>query len=466
MRWPWVALATVLAGGCGLLTDDSQQQPEGMRSPWIGFVDRAGIEVCVSGERLVTAARAKQQPLSVCADPVASALPCVREADCGEGEQCLCGRCLTRACRDSTDCDSRQVCQASRCAAACMRESDCPANYACTGGGCAKRCGSDNDCAFGEACSALDGTCIVKLCGTQVTCSATEQCLPIERVGELREPHLMQENGAPTVAYVELRQGSASCAIHRARIVQPKRWELEAQPVLAPEPQDEGCLGAPTVIHTGQGLVMIAAPGNGRSLIIARSADGLGFVRDQQPLWSPQFDWEQGRVGSPSAAIVGDTTVVAYEAANGQAIGLLRLGEQGAEPVSDQPWLTPVGLEDPLFWRSIEAVRAPCAVGSDEGLKLYVAGRGVEGFAALSASAGTYPPDINDSIGLIASPDLVRQDSYPAGPVFARRVNLRAYLGELEPSVLVLPDRTWLVYVAADASGEHVTGLALAEAIY
>jgi len=119
-------------------------------------------------------------------------------------------------------------------------------------------------------------------------------------------------------------------------------------------------------------------------------------------------------------------------------------------------------LEDPLFWRGVQRVTSPFAVERDGAMLLYVAARGAEGSDAQVAAGGVYPADVNDSIALLASRDLVAWDRFPTGPVLARRTNLRTYLGELEPAVMFLDEGAWLVYVGADASGVATTGLGLA----
>jgi hypothetical protein len=48
---------------------------------------------------------------------------------------------------------------------------------------------------------------------------------------------------------------------------------------------------------------------------------------------------------------------------------------------------------------------------------------------------------------------------FPTGPVYARLVNLRAYLGESAASMRLSTNGAEMVFVSADSSGEAKTGL-------
>jgi hypothetical protein len=325
-------------------------------------------------------------------------------------------------------------------------------------------CGGPGDCAFGEKCSALDGSCIVKTCSETVSCSGTDDCVAQEEIADLREPHVLVANGQK-LAYVELRRpagkGKVSCAIHRARITGALRWEIDPiEPVLAAGAEDDGCIGAPSLLVGADGWVMYAARGNGAGIVRAHSADGVQFERESGDVISPHFDWENGWVASPGVARFGTTVVVAYEADQGRAVGVATVGADG-QPVAAST-LTPSGFEDPVFWRNVDRIGAPFLITKGDSLLMYLTVHGVEGYDAISESAGVYPADPNDSIGLVETRDLTHWGRFSTGPVFARRTNLRAYLGEKEPSVLIEDSGSWLVYVGSDASGQSLTGLGLA----
>ncbi len=452
--------------GCGSLGHDAPPEPVA-RDPRTGLVDGPGIEVCLGGTRVVAPSRATGGALSVCVAPVAVERRCSDTSECAAGERCVCGRCVTRPCRNATECEAREVCLGGRCASVCTSASACGPNETCTAGGCARRCGSSADCAYGEQCSALDGTCIVKLCGPSISCGGDQTCVQQEHVADLREPHVTVWSGQ-RIAYVELREqagATTSCAVHRARVVSPRRWEIDpVAPVLAPADGDGDCVGAPSVVDAGGRMILYAARGDGTGLIRATSVDGVAFERSPGVIWSATQSWEGGWVGSPGAVSFGGATIVFYAADGGRALGRVQVDEtNGHVQMPDtRPVLVPSDVEDPLFWRQMERITAPFPVVRDGVLLLYFQGRGVEGADAEIAAGGAYPADINDSIGLAATRDLVDWELFPSGPILARKANLRAYLGELEPSVWFDEAGGWLVYVGADATGRATTGLGLA----
>jgi hypothetical protein len=106
-------------------------------------------------------------------------------------------------------------------------------------------------------------------------------------------------------------------------------------------------------------------------------------------------------------------------------------------------------------------VGTPEAVVVGDALRIYFTGRGAELGDALTAD-GPEPAPRNDSIGMVASRDLVHFDRFPTGPVFARLANLRVYLGEREPHVARGGDGATLSFVGADAPGDHPLGLWIA----
>jgi hypothetical protein len=454
------------ATACGLLSPDAEPVPAA-RDPWVGFVEGRPVEVCLSGTRLVSPSVATGGSLSLCVQRGSRARPCADTSSCGAGETCVCGRCVTRACRDKTECHDDEVCQGGRCTARCAADSQCPAGHACNGGGCAKRCASAADCAYGERCSALDEMCIAKTCSETVACSGDDECVPQEQLGELREPHLVILRGAK-LAYVEIRTELSStrhgCAIYRAKVTGEGRWDVDPpQPVVAPGPDDDECVGAPSAIVRGNGVRLYGARGDGRAIFRAWSSDGVSFQRDAADVLGPRWGWEGGWVGSPGVADFAGATVMLYEADRGRAVGIARVDEAtgAATPVS---WIAPSVFLDPVFWRATSRVGSPFPIVRGETLLAYLAVRGVEGSDAVAQSAGVYPADANDSIGLLGTRDLKRWERFATGPVFARRTNLRTYLGEREPALLAEGDATTMVYVGADATGQAVTGLGLARA--
>jgi hypothetical protein len=194
------------------------------------------------------------------------------------------------------------------------------------------------------------------------------------------------------------------------------------------------------------------------------SDEGRRFLRDPAPILASTEPWEAGRVGSPSAFDRGGEVMLAYEGGVGAGIGLSRIRGGVAERVSPDPVVTPAMVLDPIFWRGVTSVGAPYGVVPPDGssVRIYFTARGAEGSDALS-SEGTLPADINDSIGMVASRDLVTWDRFPAGPVFARVTNLRAYLGEREAAIRLPSGAAPEIYfVGGDASGDVVNGVAAA----
>lgn len=459
-----LALAIVCAAGCGLMTPDRLDQ-ERRSDRYTGFVEESGIEVCFGDRRIVSPALAKDGPLAICLSGDASARACASDDACGAGERCVCGRCTTRPCRTSTECGNKQVCQSNRCTASCGDERGCGAGEVCSSGGCARPCAGDQDCAFGERCSAFDGTCAVKLCGPAITCGGGDTCVDLQRVADIREPHIATVDGQ-TVAFVELRETGPEhdCAVYRARVARPTRWVVEPlAPVLSPAAEDGGCLGSPSLLADGSGWSLVASRGDGSAVVRARSTDGVSFTRDASPVLEPAESWENGWVGAPALARWRGNHVMVYEGGHGAGIGLATLGAAGsAVRLSSDPWLTPTHFEDPVLWRGIERIGSPFAVERDGALLVYLTVRGTEGSDATTASGEAYPADPNDSVGLAATRDGFEVERFAAGPVFARRTNLRAYLGEAEPALLFDDAGASLVFSASDATGQQRTGLGLA----
>ena len=455
---------------CGLLDLGDLSEGSGRRDEMTGFVDGAGIEVCYDGLKVVSSSQAKNGPLSVCLRVGDTAKSCLNGEVCSVGEICECGRCTTRPCRTSAECGNGEACQSNRCASSCADDRDCHVGERCSAGGCARICDGDAGCAFGERCSSFDRTCVVKLCGEVVACSGEDVCVQQQRVADLHDPHAMITEHR-RVAYVEVRGDIAApndCAIFRARIVgrnngDARRWVVEpTTAVLVPGDDDGGCLGGPSAIQEGGKLMLYASRGDGSGIVRASSKDGVVFERDEGFIFEASAAWEKGWVGSPGVALWSGGVVMLYEGGPGAGVGIAMVEPSQAVRVANEPWLAPHVFEDPVYWRGIERVGSPYALVRDGVLYAYVTVRGTEGSDALARSGEVYPADVNDSIGLAATRDLRAVDVFGAGPVFARRTNLRAYLGESEPAVLVDGGGSWLMYVSSDASGQQRMGLGMA----
>ena len=93
----------------------------------------------------------------------------------------------------------------------------------------------------------------------------------------------------------------------------------------------------------------------------------------------------------------------------------------------------------------------------------YVTGIGVEHGPAMGADGVKYAPERNASVGMVGSwSGLKGVEAMGAGPVLARRKNLRTYLGEQEAAIFSLEGHRWIVVRQSDASGDKSAGLGIA----
>ena len=454
---PPLWLCAIALPACGLVPSSETLAPfpaDGVA----GFGDAEPIEVCLGTARVV-APDASSGAGAVCVSEAAAAKACSANDSCAGIERCVCGRCIVEACQGGNTCGGDRVCRDKRCTKACTAASDCPSGEVCSAGGCARSCGGDGDCHFGERCDALDDTCVVKLCSETTSCGPGRRCEVVSVAGELHEPELVTVGGKD-VAYVELRPAGAGAAsaIYRARIDAPTRWTVEPiDPVVG-----DGA-GGPSALVDGDRVELYFGIGGGAAIGRAVSTDGgRSFARDATPLLSADTGWESGWIGSPSAVRFEGATYLFYEGGPRAGIGLARVEGTTAARLGHGPIVTPKRVNDPLFWHDLTEVGAPFAVVAGAALRVYFTGRGAEGSDAIVADASA-PADVNDSIGLAASVDAKRFRLYPSGPVLARVTNLRTYLGEREASVRLRDGRAAeITFVAADASGKSVSGLARA----
>lgn len=460
----FISIIAALTGGCGLLPRDSE--PASIPSDGVsGFSEASPIELCLGTARVVPVALAGAGA-GVCVQKGASGATCVDDASCGGIERCICGRCVVEACEGVSSCGGGRVCRGKRCTAACSDDAACASGERCVAGGCARSCSSDAACSFGERCDALDGACSTKLCGGALSCAPSDTC-ELERVaGDVHEPSLATIDGAP-VAFIEIRSGGAGVkgGIYRARVDAPERWTADPpEPVLSPRP-DEASVGAPSVhARDGSPIQLYFEVDGGAFVARASSSDGgRAFERDALPVLTPAEAWEGGRVASPSVVEYNGNVYLFYEGGQRAGLGLARVDGGSASRLGEGPVAAPKAIEDPVLWRSITEVGSPDAVVVDGALRLYFAARGAEGGDAFSGDA-PIPADINDSIGLLTTRDLASFEAYPTGPVFTRIANLRGYLGEREPAVVVSASGASITFLATDASGALQSGLARAVA--
>lgn len=425
------------------------------------FGSSAPIELCLGSARVVSPS-ASTGAGAVCVAQGSKARACEGDAGCVGIERCVCGRCIVEACLGGTACGAGRVCRDKRCTTVCAADAECAAGERCASGGCARTCASDAGCHFGERCDDLDGACVTQICSEQIHCSSNDSCEAEQVLGELHEPEVATIGGE-SVAFVEIRGGGASpsSAVYRARIA-GRRWTADpVAPVLTSASGES--VGAPSVI-VGAGRVELFFATGGAAIGRAISTDaGRTFTRDALPALIAEKGWEEGFVGSPAVVVRDGATLLFYEGGPRAGVGLARVDASGhAVRAFEHAVIAPSDVEDPGSWRGVTDVGAPCAVVAGDAVRVYFTARGIEGLAA-SAGDASLPADANDSIGLFSTRDLVNFAAHPGGPVFARVANLRAYLGEREATVRV-PEggAAEIVFVATDASGESVSGLARA----
>lgn len=444
--------SAIFLSACGLI--DSSEPLLPFPSDGVGaFQDAAPVEVCLGTARVIAPALATGAT-ALCAPTDQTARTCSTKGDCTGLEKCICGRCIVEPCQGGAACSGNEVCRGKRCTQGCGSDGDCASNERCISGGCARTCKGHRDCHYGERCDSLDDVCVVSLCGSGGTCGAGAECIAVAEVGELHEPAYL---GDEPVAFVELNRNGEH-TVHRARIISTQVWHIEPiEPVL--QIAGETLIGAPSVIRRDSGIDMYAAVGNPSRIVRAHSSDeGSTFVVDLDPVLVAQEAWEQGSVGSPSVVDFKGSTYLLYEGGARAGIGLAQVDAQGAQRAQPNPILSAENVQDPIFWRNVTTVGAPQAIVAGESVRIVFTARGIEGFSATSG-AMSLPPEANDSLGLATTDDMQTFALFPAGPIFARVVNLRAYLGEAEANMRVLPSGAEMVFVSSDASGEAKTGL-------
>ena len=427
------------------------------------FGSSAPIELCLGSARVVSPS-AIPSAGAVCIAHGSKAKACGGDAMCAGIERCVCGRCIVEACLGGAACGEGRVCRDKRCTTACAADADCAAGERCASGGCARACTSDAGCHFGERCDDLDGACITQICSEQIHCSSNDSCEAEQVPGELHEPEVVTIDGE-SVAFVEIRGAEPGpvSAVYRARIDREgRRWTADpVTPVLAPAGGES--LGAPSALVRAGRVELFFATGGAIARAISTDG-GRSFTRDAAPALIAASAWEKGFVGSPAAVVDRDgATLLFYEGGPRAGVGFARVDAGGhAVRAFDHAVITADSVEDPAAWRGVTEVGAPCAVVVGDATRVYFTARGIEGLDA-SAGDASLPADANDSIGLVSTRDFVHFEAHPGGPVFARVANLRAYLGEREAAVRVpAKGAAEIVFVATDASGASVSGLARA----
>jgi hypothetical protein len=100
---------------------------------------------------------------AACSGPGTEGDACGGSSDCGDGQVCVEGECLTVDCSSSADCDVHQYCnQAFSCADGCAEDTDCQAGEVCNPANQCEAYGcrtTELDCDYGETCDLTTGQC-------------------------------------------------------------------------------------------------------------------------------------------------------------------------------------------------------------------------------------------------------------------------------------------------------------------
>lgn len=420
-----------------------------------GFGVPAAVDVCIGSSRAIPGGAA-----SLCVAAGTSPLACSADSDCASPEVCECGRCIVHACDAATVCPAGEACRLGRCGKPCIEDVDCgDKGLVCSGGGCTRTCTGDADCHRGEVCGFL-GTCESTACGAGVTCGAGQTCEPVAIDGDVREPSVLRV-GEQDILFFELRSETAS-SVYRAVARDPLHFKADPEtPVLAPE-GDIKRVGAPSAVVTEGGTVhLLVEVDGGASIGYATSNDaGRTFTPLAPKALVPRRSWENSAVHSPAVFSNEGTLFVFYEGGAGAGIGLATFVKDQFDSLST-PVMRPVDLEDALFWRSVKTIGSPYALTDGDVTRVYVTANGIEGGTAVTES-GPVAPQPNDSIGLFATFDMRSFERSPAGPVLATEGGLFGSLGEREPSLYRTEKGATLYFVATDATGTKISGLAAA----
>lgn len=448
-------LGALLGAACGTLGHDPQPGAPG--DGVSGFRFESLVELCI-GTAPVSGSPTPYGQLAVCVAEDTEAKVCDSTSDCDHfTEECRCGRCVVRACeRNAGQCGEGSICSGGRCTSGCSVDSECGEGQKCAGGGCATPCDSAAPCAYGERCD-VTGACRAASCSGGAGCGRGQECEVFQETATIREPATLPETD---LRYVEMTEPGKAPAIFRAREMSAKTWVATSQqPVLE---LAEGA-SAPFVRNEEGGVALYVGSSDGASIQRAWSADGTAFGEAVVVLSAETEGWEKGWIGSPSVIDFEGKRLLFYEAGPGAGIGIAELaGRAGgvAERLHERAAIDPTRVEDPLFWRSIQSVSTPYAVVVNDAVRIYFTALGAEGNAAVDGDA-LLPADINYSIGMITTRDFVNYESFPTGPIYARRTSLRAYLGEREPHLLFSDDGVRLYFRATTAGGTDA-GLAVA----
>ncbi len=463
------ALAVALLGaGCTL---DEEPLWSGTRlvSGVSPYQDIGGVEVCVADHRLGTP---DSDLAGFCVPRSApSREPCVQDDQCNSRESCVCGYCTVKYCTRNDECGEGRVCDftLSRCVKKCETDCDCEGpNARCDIGMCQQLCIVNSECQSGEICSLSRARCISVPCSNDDDCFPEEECIIQREPRQITEPSLTENpEGGYVVFFDMIHNGPYERPRHmifRAVTGDGQRWTVDpAAPVLEPDIPDD--YRAPTVIADpqGSGWIMFLENGNGDGFLRATSTDGRDWALDpEDPVLTPEADWEDDRIAAPCAVVGADGGLrLYYEYGQGDGIAMVRADDSGgasfpAGADARLPILTPDEVSNEILWRNVTRVRSPYVLlGKDYAgnpvYRLYFSARGYESPEASSFGTIEQIPS-NYSIGYAASLDGEVFEVYSFNPVFDRILpnTFVNHASELAPAVAPQPDRYLLFYASAN----------------
>jgi hypothetical protein len=441
-----VALVTggvALAAGCGFAPEDAfsgARVGDGI-APW---TDLGPAPVCLGNQFL---GPATQPAGGFCFSRNLVEPPCTRDDQCGSREACMCGRCTVPYCATASDCAADRVCTFSqhRCDVPCAGATDCAPGEECSNGTCRGRCLTSDECQSGEVCSSRN-FCVTDDCATDGDCSNGEIC-HVQRVPRLViEPFAVASAVAPRIAlYLEVGEATQPTrrAIWRATSPDGVRFRFDPpRPVL----EDGGAAHAPSLVETADGWALYYEAGDGASIKVAASRDGVAFDPPVQVLAGGAG---AAAIHAPSAVALPDGTVAVYFQ-RGNAIELA-VGPAGGALVGRGPVLTPAqvtvapGAPREPFWDAVAALRSPHAAitrgPAGPALRLWFSGFGRESAASRQFGMDVAIPP-NYSIGYAAG-DVTDPGAlvpWPYGPVVDRVDAFLDHGHEVGPGVVQLVD--------------------------
>ncbi|HVK71680.1 MAG TPA: hypothetical protein VM734_00105 [Kofleriaceae bacterium] len=469
MRACLAIVTGLLIGACGFLPEDDftgVRAGDGV-APW---TDLGPAPACLGNQFL---GPPTSTPGGFCFDRNRVEAPCLDDGDCGSREACTCGRCTVPYCTAASDCAGGRTCTFSenRCDVVCADTTDCAPGEECFNGTCRGRCDRDDECQTGEVCNSRN-YCVTVDCADDAGCMSDERC-HVQRVPRLvTEPFAVASETSPRVVlYVEVGEEALPLrAIWRAVSEDGVHFVLSpARPVV----EDGGAAHAPSLIRTAAGWVMYYEAGDGESIKVAVSPDGIAFGTAKVVLAGGPGP---AAVRAPSAVLLPDDTVaVYYQQGDGDGIALAT-GELGEMLTSRGTVLTPAriavapGAPTEPFWADVVAVRSPHAavtIGPDgPSLRLWYSAFGRE--SAVSKQFGMdVPIPPNFSVGYaVARVDAPAElTPWPYGPVIDRVDAFLSHKEELAPGVVQLVDgdganAAYLMYYVEATANDNAMGVA------